>query len=101
MQYFLFNAQHTDNGFDVTCLYFAQTSSRDRADRLILSSDCDREWQMGVHTVGVNMGNATIRSFADLGAIFNHAVNTAKAEPEAANENSGSAANSGAKPVAP
>jgi hypothetical protein len=47
------------------------------------------------------MGNAIVRSFADLGAIFNHAANTPKAEPEAANESSGSAANSGAKLVAP
>jgi hypothetical protein len=48
------------------------------------------------------MGNAAVRSFADLGAIFNHATtNTPKAEPEAANENSGSAANSGAKLIAP
>jgi hypothetical protein len=47
------------------------------------------------------MGNAAVRSFADLGAIFNHAANTAKAEPEAANENSASAEDSGANLVAP
>ena len=47
------------------------------------------------------MGNAAVRSFADLGAIFNHAVNTAKAEPEAANENSARAADNGANLVAP
>jgi hypothetical protein len=33
-----------------------------------------------VHIQGVNMGNAAVRSFADLGAIFNHATtNTPKA----------------------
>jgi hypothetical protein len=46
------------------------------------------------------MGNATVRSFADLGAIFNHAANAQREEPEAANENSGSAASNGAKLVA-
>jgi hypothetical protein len=42
-----------------------------------------------------------VRSFADLGAIFNHVADAPKAEPEAANENSGSSANSDAKLVAP
>jgi hypothetical protein len=37
------------------------------------------------------MGNASVRSFADLGAIFNHAANTSQAEPGAANENTKSA----------
>jgi hypothetical protein len=50
---------------------------------------------------GVNMGNATARSFAELGAIFNHAAGAPKPEPDAANETSGSAANGGAKLVAP
>ena len=56
---------------------------------------------MGVHTVGVNMGNATIRSFADLGAIFNHAVNTPKGEIETASANNSNTANTDARPVAP
>jgi hypothetical protein len=47
------------------------------------------------------MGHATVRSFADIGAIFNHAANAPKPEPEAASETSRSAANSGAKLVAP
>jgi len=47
------------------------------------------------------MGHATVRSFADIGAIFNRAANAPKTESEAANENSGSAANNGAKLVAP
>jgi hypothetical protein len=47
------------------------------------------------------MGHATVRSFADIGAIFNHAANAPKAEPEAANETTASAANIGAKLVAP
>ena len=47
------------------------------------------------------MGHATVRSFADIGAIFNHAANAPKEEPGAVNEASGSAANNGAHLVAP
>ena len=47
------------------------------------------------------MGHATVRSFADIGVIFNHAANAPEAESEAANETSASAANSGAHLVAP
>src|SRR5229473_1410152 len=46
------------------------------------------------------MGHATVRSFTDLGAIFNDAANAPKKEMEAANENRGTATNNGAKPVA-
>jgi hypothetical protein len=56
---------------------------------------------MGVHIQGVTMGNATVRTFADLGTIFNHAANAPKEEPAAVNETSASAANNGAKLVAP
>jgi hypothetical protein len=55
----------------------------------------------GVHIQGVTMGNATVRTFADLDAIFNHAANAPKEEPGAVNETSASAANNGAKLVAP
>jgi hypothetical protein len=34
------------------------------------------------------MSNATVRSFADLGAFFNHATNAPKEEIEAVSENS-------------
>jgi hypothetical protein len=53
------------------------------------------------HLRGVNMSNATARSFAEVAAIFNHAASAPKQEPGAANETSGSAANIGAKLVAP
>ena len=56
---------------------------------------------MSVHIQGVNMGNATVPSFAELAAIFNHAADTSKEEPGDANETSASAANSGAHLVAP
>src|SRR5258708_3595567 len=56
---------------------------------------------MSVHIQGVNMGNATVPSFAELAAIFNHAADTSKEEPGDANETSASAANRGAKPVGP
>jgi hypothetical protein len=45
------------------------------------------------------MGHATMRSFADLGAIFEHAANAPKEEPEAVNDNGGSAPRNGAKLV--
>jgi hypothetical protein len=54
-----------------------------------------------MHIQGVNMGHATMRSFADLGVILNHDANAPKEEPEAGNENSGGTASSGAKLVAP
>jgi hypothetical protein len=47
------------------------------------------------------MGHATVRSFVDIGAIFNDAANAPKEEPGAANETGASAANNGVKPVAP
>lgn len=51
------------------------------------------------------MGHATVRSFADLGAIlndvFNHAANSPKKEVAAASENGASATSNGANAVAP
>ncbi len=47
------------------------------------------------------MGHATVRSFADIGAIFNNTASAPKQKPESANETSASAANDGAKLVAP
>jgi hypothetical protein len=87
--------------FEPVRLHFARPSSRDWADRLILSSDCDRKWHLDVQTVGVNMGGATMRSFIYLGAIFNDAADAGKEaeEIEAANENSGNAGDNDAKPI--
>jgi len=48
------------------------------------------------------MGNATLRSFGDLGAIFSHATNSPKEETEAASQkNNGKATNYEPKPAAP
>src|SRR5215471_16069252 len=67
----------------------------------MLSSDCDRECGRG-EIVGVIMGNATLRSFGDLGAIFSHATNSPKEETEAASQkNNGKATNYEPKPAAP
>ena len=52
---------------------------------------------MGVHIQGVNMGHATVRSFADIAVIFNHSANAPRQKPDAANETRAS----DAKRVAP